>query len=203
MVVDGWIWVRSGSAASSVTTGGRRRRGGHPNPNRRRARRTCCSSCSTTSGSRNSGVTAPTSRRRTSTGSRRTGCGSRTSTPTALCSPTRACLLTGRNHHRNGMGRVADLAVGFPGYWGRIPKENTFLSEALRAHGYATYAVGKWHLTPDDETHMAAPRSSWPIGAGSTGGTGSTAARRTSSFPRCTTTTTPSRRRVRSPTAIT
>jgi arylsulfatase len=85
---------------------------------------------------------------------------------TALCSPTRACLLTGRNHHRNGMGRVADLATGFPGYWGRIPRENTFLSDVLRDAGYATYAVGKWHLTPDDETHMGAPRSSWPLARG-------------------------------------
>src|ERR671931_2452770 len=59
---------------------------------------------------------------------------------TALCSPTRACLLTGRNHHRNGMGRVADLAIGFPGYSGRIPLEHTFLSQVLRDHGYATYA---------------------------------------------------------------
>ena len=50
---------------------------------------------------------------------------------TALCSPTRACLLTGRNHHRSGMGRVADLATGFPGYWGRPPRENGFLSEIL------------------------------------------------------------------------
>jgi len=85
---------------------------------------------------------------------------------TALCSPTRSCLLTGRNHHRNAMGRVADLAIGFPGYWGKPPKENGFLSEILRCHGYATYAVGKWHLTPDDETHMAAPRWTWPLGRG-------------------------------------
>ncbi len=85
---------------------------------------------------------------------------------TALCSPTRACLLTGRNHHRNGLGRVADLAVGFPGYNGEIPKENGFLSEALRQAGYATYAVGKWHLTPDDQTNMAAPRHSWPLARG-------------------------------------
>ena len=75
---------------------------------------------------------------------------------TALCSPTRACLLTGRNHHRSGMGRVADLAMGYPGYWGMVPRENGFLSEILRAQGYASYAVGKWHLTPDDETSMAA-----------------------------------------------
>ncbi len=85
---------------------------------------------------------------------------------TALCSPTRACLLTGRNHHRNGLGRVADLAVGFPGYNGEVPLENGFLSEILRQQGYATYAVGKWHLTPDDETSMAAPRHSWPIARG-------------------------------------
>ena len=85
---------------------------------------------------------------------------------TALCSPTRACLLSGRNHHRNGMGRVADLAIGFPGYWGRVPRENGFLSEILREAGYATYAVGKWHLSPEDETHMAASRRTWPLARG-------------------------------------
>jgi arylsulfatase A-like enzyme len=85
---------------------------------------------------------------------------------TALCSPTRACLNTGRNHHRSGMGRVADLASGFPGYWGRPPRENGFLSEILRARGYATYAVGKWHLSPEDETNMAGSRSTWPLARG-------------------------------------
>ncbi len=85
---------------------------------------------------------------------------------TALCSPTRACLLTGRNHHRVGMGRVADLAVGFPGYWGRPPKEAGYLSEMLRAVGYATYAVGKWHLTPEDETSVAGRRDTWPLSRG-------------------------------------
>ena len=85
---------------------------------------------------------------------------------TALCSPTRACLLTGRNHHRSGMGRVADLPSGFPGYWGKPPRENGFLSEILRANGYATYAVGKWHLSPEDEVHMGAPRGTWPLGRG-------------------------------------
>jgi arylsulfatase A-like enzyme len=85
---------------------------------------------------------------------------------TSLCSPTRACLLTGRNHHRSGMGRVADLAIGYPGYWGRPPRENGFLPEILRAAGYATYAVGKWHLSPDDETSMAASRATWPLARG-------------------------------------
>jgi arylsulfatase A-like enzyme len=85
---------------------------------------------------------------------------------TSLCSPTRACLLTGRNHHRSGMGRVAGLDVGFPGYWGKPPRENGYLSEIMGAAGYASYAVGKWHLTPEDETSMAASRSTWPLARG-------------------------------------
>ena len=85
---------------------------------------------------------------------------------TAVCSATRACLLTGRNHHRSGLGRVADLPAGFPGYDGEIPVENGFLPEVLRQQGYATYAVGKWHLTPNDHTNMASPRHSWPLARG-------------------------------------
>ncbi len=85
---------------------------------------------------------------------------------TALCSPTRACLLTGRNHHRSGMGRVADLAIGYPGYRGKPPRENGYLSEILRSAGYASYAVGKWHLSPEDETNMAASRATWPLARG-------------------------------------
>ena len=85
---------------------------------------------------------------------------------TSLCSPTRACLLTGRNHHRSGMGRVADLSIGYPGYWGKPPRENGYLSEILRASGYATYAIGKWHLSPEDETNMAASRATWPLARG-------------------------------------
>jgi len=85
---------------------------------------------------------------------------------TALCSPTRSCLLTGRNHHANGMGRIADLATGFPGYDGCIPKANRFLSEMLVPHGYAAWAVGKWHLTPEDEANLAARRDRWPLGRG-------------------------------------
>lgn len=85
---------------------------------------------------------------------------------TALCSPTRAALLTGRNHHANGMGRIIELATGFPGYDARIPRANGMLPEMLTPHGYAAYAVGKWHLTPDEETHVGAPRGRWPLGRG-------------------------------------
>jgi arylsulfatase A-like enzyme len=85
---------------------------------------------------------------------------------TALCSPTRACLLTGRNHHSNGMGSIVELAMGFPGYSTEIPFENGFLSEMLTPHGYAAYAVGKWHLTPRWEMTMAARKDRWPLGRG-------------------------------------
>ncbi len=85
---------------------------------------------------------------------------------TALCSPTRACLLTGRNHHSNGMARVVEFAAGFPGYNSSIPRKNGFLSEILRGAGYATFAVGKWHLTPATEMSAGSPRDKWPIGRG-------------------------------------
>jgi arylsulfatase len=85
---------------------------------------------------------------------------------TALCSPTRSALLTGRNHHSNGMGRVVELATGFPGYDARIPRANGFLSEMLLPHGFATYCVGKWHLAPEEDIHHGAPRGRWPLGRG-------------------------------------
>ncbi|HJQ85515.1 MAG TPA: arylsulfatase [Candidatus Binatia bacterium] len=85
---------------------------------------------------------------------------------TAMCSPTRACLLTARNHHTCAMGGITDLAMGFPGYHGRIPRSCGFVSEVLRQSGWATFAVGKWHLAPSDETHAAAPRDRWPLGQG-------------------------------------
>jgi arylsulfatase len=85
---------------------------------------------------------------------------------TALCSPTRACLLTGRNHHSAGMGRIIELATGFPGYDARIPRGCGFLPEMLVPQGYAAWAVGKWHLTPEDECHLAASRERWPLGRG-------------------------------------
>ncbi|MFM8974028.1 MAG: sulfatase-like hydrolase/transferase, partial [Actinomycetota bacterium] len=85
---------------------------------------------------------------------------------TALCSPTRACLLTGRNHHNNGMARVVELASGFPGYDADIPPENGFVSEILRDGGSATCAVGKWHLTPAHEMAPGGPRDHWPMRKG-------------------------------------
>ena len=85
---------------------------------------------------------------------------------TAMCSPTRACLLTGRNHHTCAMGGITDLAMGFPGFNGRIPRSCGFISEVLRRRGWATLAVGKWHLAPADETHAAASRERWPLGQG-------------------------------------
>jgi arylsulfatase A-like enzyme len=85
---------------------------------------------------------------------------------TAMCSPTRACLLTGRNHHTCAMGGITDLAMGFPGYHGRIPKSCGFVPDVLRRTGWATFAVGKWHLAPSDELHAAAPRDRWPLGQG-------------------------------------
>jgi arylsulfatase len=85
---------------------------------------------------------------------------------TALCSPTRACVLSGRNHHTCGMGRVIELATGFPGYDARIPRSCGLLPAMLTPHGYAAYAVGKWHLTPESELHLGARRDRWPLGRG-------------------------------------
>ena len=85
---------------------------------------------------------------------------------TALCSPTRASLLTGRNATSNGMATIAEFSSGFPGISTRIPFENGFISEVLLEHGYNTYCVGKWHLTPGEETGMAAWKKRWPLGRG-------------------------------------
>ena len=85
---------------------------------------------------------------------------------TAVCSPTRACLLTGRNHHRVGVGMLPDLPMAFPGYTARIPAEAGTLAEILRVQGYATFAVGKWHLTPRDQRSPSGPFENWPLGKG-------------------------------------
>lgn len=85
---------------------------------------------------------------------------------TALCSPTRSSLLTGRNATSNGMATIAEFSAGFPGISTRIPFENGFISEVLAREGYNTYCVGKWHLTPGEETNMAAFKGRWPLGRG-------------------------------------
>jgi arylsulfatase len=85
---------------------------------------------------------------------------------TALCSPTRASLLTGRNATTNGMATIAEFASGFPGISTRIPFESGFISEVLAEHGYNTYCLGKWHLTPGEECNLAAFKGRWPLGRG-------------------------------------
>ncbi len=85
---------------------------------------------------------------------------------TALCSPSRSCILTGRNHHSNGMAAITELASGFPGYNGTVPFENGFLSEMLLPHGYSTFMVGKWHLIPSNQETGAGPYDRWPLGRG-------------------------------------
>ncbi|MFD9271615.1 arylsulfatase [Streptomyces goshikiensis] len=85
---------------------------------------------------------------------------------TALCSPSRSCIITGRNHHANGMAAITELATGYPGYDGQIPFGNGFLSEMLLQHGYNTYMVGKWHLMPSEHESAAGPYDRWPLGRG-------------------------------------
>src|SRR5947209_8540067 len=85
---------------------------------------------------------------------------------TALCSPSRSTMLTGRNAHNNGMACIVEGSNGFPGVNGQIPPENGTFAEALLAAGWNTYCVGKWHLTPTDEESMAASKRTWPTGRG-------------------------------------
>ncbi len=85
---------------------------------------------------------------------------------TALCSPTRSCLLTGRNHTRNSMACITEAAIGFPNASGTVPPENGMLSEILGERGWNTYMVGKWHLCPTDEMNLASTRRNWPSGRG-------------------------------------
>ena len=84
---------------------------------------------------------------------------------TAVCSPTRACLLTGRNHHRVGMGMLPDLPTNFPGYSGTFPASAGTLAQVLHGSGYATFCVGKWHLVPRDQ-RVTGPYDMWPTGLG-------------------------------------
>ena len=81
---------------------------------------------------------------------------------TALCSPTRAALLTGRNHHAVGFGSIGELSSGFPGYTAFVPEDSAPFPKVLQMNGYSTAAFGKWHLTPDGQQGAAGPFGRWP-----------------------------------------
>lgn len=84
----------------------------------------------------------------------------------AMCSPTRAALLTGRNHHRVGNGQIAELANDWPGYAGVLPRSAATVAKVLGYYGYSTAAFGKWHNTPANETTALGPFTNWPVGPG-------------------------------------
>jgi arylsulfatase len=85
---------------------------------------------------------------------------------TAVCSPTRAALLTGRNHHQAGNGVIPELSTGYPGYNGTITKDNATIAKILKGHGYVTSWYGKNHNTPDLQVSKIGPYDQWPIGMG-------------------------------------
>ena len=85
---------------------------------------------------------------------------------TALCSPTRSCLMTGRNATSNNMACITEGSGGFPGLSARIPFENGTIAEVLNERGWNTYAVGKWHLTPGEEIDISSWKGRWPLGRG-------------------------------------
>ena len=81
-------------------------------------------------------------------------------------SPSRGCVLTGRNHHSIGLASITETSTGYPGYNGILPFDKGMLSEMLAQKGYNTFAVGKWHLTPPEHMTPAGPYDRWPIGRG-------------------------------------
>ena len=85
---------------------------------------------------------------------------------TALCSPTRSTLLTGRNHHLNGMAAITETADGFPGASGRLPDQVTTIAEVLRDNGYSTFWIGKNHNVPEQDIAPGAGRTEWPTQQG-------------------------------------
>ena len=85
---------------------------------------------------------------------------------TPLCSPTRAALLTGLNSHAAGMGFVANVDPGFPGYVSEMPRDQPTLAEVFRENGYSTFMLGKWHLSKDSDLSEAGDRGSWPLQRG-------------------------------------
>jgi len=85
---------------------------------------------------------------------------------TAMCSPTRAALMTGLNHHSAGMGWLADADVGFPGYRGDLTHEAPTMAEILRDGGYSTFHVGKWHVNAERSNGPLGPTDNWPLSRG-------------------------------------
>ena len=85
---------------------------------------------------------------------------------TAICSPTRAALLTGRNHHQVANGTITELSTGYPGYHSVWPQATASIAKVLAENGYSTAAWGKWHNTPDWETSPIGPFQHWPTGLG-------------------------------------
>ena len=85
---------------------------------------------------------------------------------TALCSPSRAAMLTGRNHTTVGMACIGEATTGFPNSNGHIPFETATIAEVLVEKGYNTYMLGKWHLCPEDEMNLASTKRNWPLGRG-------------------------------------
>lgn len=85
---------------------------------------------------------------------------------TSMCSPTRACLLTGRNAHAAGVGAISEWSNGFPGYEGRINRHSTTAAEIFAEHAYGTYAIGKWHLSSLANYASAGPHPDWPLARG-------------------------------------
>jgi hypothetical protein len=103
---------------------------------------------------------------------------------TALCSPTRTALLTGRNHHVNNAGAIMELATAFPGNTGIRPQSVAPVAEMLRLNGYSTAAFGKYHETPPWEVSVSGPMDRWPTHSGFDKFYGSSVVRPTSGRPR-------------------
>ena len=128
-------------------------------------RRTSSSCSSTTPDPAQPSLSAARSRPRRWIASPRSGIAYNRFHTTGMCSPTRASLLTGRNHHRVGNGQIAEMANDWDGYSGRIPESSALVAEVLKDYGYATSAFGKWHNTPANETTAAGPFDYWPTGS--------------------------------------
>ena len=156
---------RRPSRARSVRPGSNPRRTSRSRSRRRPTRPTCCSSSPTIPVSDTRPRSAAPPPRRRSTDLAANGLRYNRFHTTALCSPSRAALLTGRNHHSVGTGVIMEMGTGYPGYTGIVPDSAAGLPEILRLNGYATGCFGKWHNTPATEVSPAGPFDRWPTGS--------------------------------------